>query len=103
MTSRDPDPEQVDATANILSDDGRDLGEGTVGLPAIAGDGGDLMTRREVAAKFGVTSQLVGGWARRKPPVLAEVRDAEGRPRYRRAEVEALYASGFRGGRQRRD
>jgi hypothetical protein len=70
----------------------------------VAGDDGeDLMTRREVAVKFGVTSELVGGWARRTPPVLTEVRDAEGRPRYRKAEVEALYASGFRGGRLRRD
>ena len=66
-------------------------------------DGEDLMTRSEVAVKFGVTSQLVGGWARRVHPVLTEVRDAEGRPRYRRAEVEALYASGFRGGQPRRD
>jgi hypothetical protein len=103
MTSRDPDLEQVDAITDTPSGDGRDLGEGTVEPPAIAGDGEDLMTRREVAVKFGVTSQLVGGWARRKPPVLTEVRDADGRPRYRRAEVEALYASGFRGGRQRHD
>ncbi len=60
----------------------------------------DLMTRREVAYKFRVTSATVATWARRKPPVLAEVRNEQGRPRYRRAEVEELYASGFRGGRR---
>jgi hypothetical protein len=103
MTSRDPDPEQVDAIANTRSDDGRDLGDDHVELSALTGNGEDLMTRREVAVKFGVTSKLVGGWARRKPPVLTEVRDIDGRPRYRRAEVEALYASGFREGRQRGD
>jgi hypothetical protein len=58
----------------------------------------DLMTRREVAYLFGVTSSAVANWAHRKTPVLAEVRDAEGRPRYKRTEVQALHASGFRGG-----
>jgi hypothetical protein len=101
MTPRDPDPELPGAI--IPAGDGRDLGGGDAELPAVTGDGEDLMTRREVAVKFGITSQLVGRWARRKPPVLTEVRDAEGRPRYRKAEVEALHASGFRGGRQRRD
>jgi len=62
--------------------------------------GEDLMTRREVAYRFRVTSATVATWARRKPPVLAEVRDEQGRARYRRAEVEELYASGFRGGRR---
>jgi hypothetical protein len=59
----------------------------------------DLMTRREVAYKFGVTSAAIATWARRN--VLAEVRTPGGRPRYRRADVEELYASGFRGGRRR--
>jgi hypothetical protein len=101
VTPRDPDSEQVDAITP--NGDGRDLGDEAVELPAVTGDGEDLMTRSEVAMKFGVTSQLVGGWARRTPPVLTEVRDADGRPRYRRTEVEALYASRFRGGRQRHD
>jgi hypothetical protein len=101
MTPRDPDSELPGAVTP--SGDDRELGEATVEPPAVTGDGDDLMTRSEVAVKFGITSQLVGGWARRRPPVLTEVRDAEGRPRYRKAEVEALYASGFRGGRLRRD
>jgi hypothetical protein len=56
----------------------------------------NLMTRREVAYMFRVTSAAVATWARRN--ILAEVRDERGRPRYRRADVEELYASGFRGG-----
>jgi len=63
------------------------------------GAAGDLMTRREVAYKFRVTSAAVATWARRN--ILAEVRDEQGRPRYRQADVEELYASGFRGGRRR--
>ncbi len=58
----------------------------------------DLMTRVDVARKFGVTSEAVARWARRSPPVLTEVRDVQDKPRYRRAEVEELYDSGFRGG-----
>ena len=61
-------------------------------------DDEDLMTRRDVAYKFGVTSEAVARWAQRKPPVLTEVRTVGGKPRYRRTEVEELYASGFRGG-----
>jgi hypothetical protein len=61
---------------------------------------GDLMTRREVAYMFRVTSATVANWARRKPPVLAEVHDEQGRPRYSRTEVEELYRSGFRGERR---
>ena len=61
-------------------------------------DDNDLMTRGEVARKFGVTSETVSKWARRKVPVLTEVRTTEDRPGYRRAEVEKLYRSGFRGG-----
>jgi uncharacterized protein YjcR len=65
----------------------------------MAGDGDeDLMTRREVAGKFGVTSEAVRRWARRDSPVLTEVHDAKDKPRYRRAEVNELYESGFRGG-----
>jgi hypothetical protein len=65
----------------------------------MAGDGDeDLMTCREVARKFGVTSEAVRRWARRDPPVLTEVHDAQDKPRYRRAEVNELYDSGFRGG-----
>ena len=54
----------------------------------------DLMTRREVAALFKTTSQVVAYWAKRKK--LAEIRTANNKPRYRRAEVQALYDSGFR-------
>ena len=36
-------------------------------------EGHDLMTRREVARKFGVFSRTVVGWARRNPWVLTEV------------------------------
>jgi hypothetical protein len=54
----------------------------------------ELMTRRQVAAVFRVTSAAVATWARRGR--LPEVRDEDGRPRYRRADVEAL--SGGRAG-----
>jgi DNA-binding transcriptional MerR regulator len=56
----------------------------------------DLMTRRQVACLFGVTSATVATWPRRG--VLTEVRNEAGRPRYRRADVEQL----FRVGVQRR-
>jgi predicted site-specific integrase-resolvase len=56
----------------------------------------DLMTRRQVARLFGVTSATVATWPRRG--VLTEVRNEAGRPRYRRADVEEL----FRVGVQRR-
>jgi len=55
---------------------------------------GDLMTRREVAYMFGVTSAAVATWARRGR--LAETRDEAGRPRYRRADVEELFRAGIR-------
>ena len=58
--------------------------------------GEDLMTRREVAFLFRVTSQAVAAWARRGR--LTEVRNAEGKPRYRRAEVEELFRIVFSGG-----
>jgi len=52
----------------------------------------ELMTRREVAYLFGVTSNLVARWARSGR--LTEIHDENGRPRYRRPEVEALHRSG---------
>jgi predicted site-specific integrase-resolvase len=54
----------------------------------------DLMTRRQVAVLFRVTSASVATWARRGQ--LPEVRNETGRPRYRRADVEALFRSGNR-------
>ena len=68
------------------------------GLAAAArtGDrmGEDLMTRRQVATLFRVTSAAVATWARRGR--LPEVRDEAGKPRYRRADVEELFRSGVR-------
>ncbi len=58
--------------------------------------GEDLMTRREVAFLFRATSQAVAAWARRGR--LTEVRNVEGKPRYRRAEVEKLFRSVSSGG-----
>ena len=52
----------------------------------------DLMTRRQVASLFRVTSAAVASWARRGR--LPEVRDEAGRPRYRRTDVETLFRSG---------
>lgn len=60
-------------------------------MPASDVDG-DLMTRREVAYLFRVTSAAVAMWARRGR--LAEVRDEAGRPRYQRADVEQLLRNG---------
>ena len=66
------------------------------GLAAAAMSGNhvteDLMTRRQVASLFRVTSSAVASWTRRGR--LPEVRDEAGRPRYRRADVEALFPSG---------
>ena len=56
--------------------------------------GEDLMTRRQVASLFGVTSAAVATWARRGR--LPEVRNEAGRPRYRRAVVETLFRNGLR-------
>ena len=56
------------------------------------------MTRRQVASLFGVTSAAVATWARRGR--LPEIRNEAGRPRYRRADVEALAG---RGAGERRD
>ena len=58
--------------------------------------GEDLMTRRQVAFLFRVTSQAVAAWARRGR--LTEVRNSDGKPRYRRAEVEELFRRVFTGG-----
>jgi hypothetical protein len=55
---------------------------------------GDLMTRRQMASLFRVTSAAVATWARRGR--LAEVRDQSGKPRYRRADVQALLRSRMR-------
>jgi hypothetical protein len=55
---------------------------------------GELMTRRQVAYLFRVTSAAVATWARRGR--LAEVRTESGKPRYRRADVEALFGSCLR-------
>jgi predicted site-specific integrase-resolvase len=54
----------------------------------------ELMTRRQVAYMFRVTSSAVAIWARRGR--LPEVRTETGKPRYRRADVEALMRRGFR-------
>jgi predicted site-specific integrase-resolvase len=54
----------------------------------------DLMTRRQVASVFGVTSAAVAIWARRGR--LPEVRNEAGRPRYRRTDVETLLRNGLR-------
>jgi MerR HTH family regulatory protein len=56
--------------------------------------GEDLMTRRQVASLFGVTSAAVATWARRGR--LPEVRDEAGRPRYRKADVQTLFRNGLR-------
>ena len=56
--------------------------------------GEDLMTRSQVASLFRVTSAVVATWARRGR--LPEVRNEAGRPRYRRADVEALFQSGVK-------
>jgi predicted site-specific integrase-resolvase len=53
----------------------------------------DLMTRRQVAHRLGVTSSRVAAWARRGR--LAEMRNEAGRPRYRRADVEELFRAGI--------
>jgi hypothetical protein len=51
----------------------------------------DLMTRRQVAMLFRVTSAVVATWARRGR--LPEVRNEDDRPRYRREDVEQLFRS----------
>jgi predicted site-specific integrase-resolvase len=66
--------------------------------PADGRMGEDLMTRRQVASLFGVTSAAVATWARRGR--LPEIRNEAGRPRYRRADVEALILRGASGRRR---
>ena len=51
----------------------------------------DMLTRRQVASLFRVTSAAVASWARRGR--LPEVRNEAGRPRYRRTDVEELLRS----------
>jgi len=46
-----------------------------------------------VAYLFRVTSAAVATWARRG--LLPEARNEAGRPRYRRADVEALFRAGL--------
>jgi len=55
----------------------------------------ELMTRKQVAYLFRVTSAAVATWARRG--LLPEARNEAGRPRYRREDVEALFRSGSQG------
>jgi hypothetical protein len=55
----------------------------------------ELMTRLEVAYLLGVTSAVVARWVRAGR--LTEIHGEDGRPRYRRPEVEALRQSGFPG------
>lgn len=61
---------------------------------SISGTSEELMTRRQVAYLFRDTSAAVAKWARRG--LLPEIRNPDGRPRYRRADVEDLLRSGFR-------
>jgi hypothetical protein len=63
---------------------------------SVSGTSEELMTRRQVAYLFRDTSAAVAKWARRG--LLPEVRNRDGRPRYRRADVEDLLRSGFRQG-----
>ena len=57
--------------------------------PPAAAEDEDLMTRRQVAMLVRVTSAVVATWARRGR--LPEVRNSDGRPRYRRGDVEQLF------------
>jgi predicted site-specific integrase-resolvase len=70
----------------------------TVRRPVTASNmDGDLLTRQQVAYLFGETSAKVAMWARRGR--LPEVRDGAGKPRYQRADVQALLRA--RAGRRR--
>lgn len=57
--------------------------------------GTGMMTRREVAAMFGVTSAAVARWER--AGLLTGQRGTDGKVRYPRADVEALHHSRRRG------
>jgi hypothetical protein len=61
------------------------------------------MTRQQVAYRFGVASITIKNWARSAKVALTEYKDDKGKPRYKRAEVEALRASGFVGLAQKSD
>lgn len=67
------------------------LGRAAAAVSAGHADEDDLMTRRQVAMLFRVTSAVVATWARRGR--LPEVRNSEGKPRYRRGDVEQLFRS----------
>ena len=54
----------------------------------------ELITRRQVAYLFRVTSAAVAIWARRRR--LPKVRTETRKPRYRRADVEELFRSAVR-------
>ena len=57
--------------------------------PDRAADGEVLLTRHQAATLLLTTSEAVARWVRRGK--LAEVRDEDDHPRYRRAAVEAFY------------
>jgi hypothetical protein len=63
----------------------------------------EWMTRREVAYRFAVASVTVKNWAKSPRVALTEFKDDEGKPRYKRSQVEALYATGFVGLAQKSD
>jgi transposase len=64
---------------------------------------GEWMSRREVAYRFAVASVTVKNWSRSQKVALTEFKDDDGKPRYKRSEVEALYATGFVGLAQKSD
>jgi hypothetical protein len=69
--------------------DGRKLDD-TVELAPVTDNDEDLMTRCEVASRFRVHSATVKNWARSNAVALTAVHDDQGKPRYRRSEVQAL-------------
>ena len=75
-------------SAQVMLADGPGLGTAAMYGNSVTED---LMTRRQVASLFRVTSSAVATWTRRGR--LAEVRDEADRPRYRRADGEALLRS----------
>lgn len=56
----------------------------------------ELLSRREVATMFGVTSAAVAQWAQRG--LLPEIRGGDGKPRCRRADASELNRSGQQAG-----
>jgi MerR-like DNA binding protein len=83
----------MNVIASTLAHPGCTHSLGLAAAAAVAGhpdtEGEDLMTRRQVAMLFRVTSAVVATWARRGR--LPEVRNEEGKPRYRRGDVEQLF------------